>query len=134
MYFGLNIEWMFAKLVLRNGKLGVMCVVISQWGLTRPSSVFFSLGTVRDVVPLANVIPDLFSPEGSSDWLFFLEKSDDPPAPPCERPAILETKTKDISLLFFSLPVKNKMQQSIRDIGVTKKAQTQTKQAFIIYK
>ena len=39
------------KLVLLNGKLGVMRVVTSQWGLTRPSSIFFSLGIVRDVVP-----------------------------------------------------------------------------------
>ena len=42
---------MFAKLVLLNGKLGVMCVVTSQLGLTRPSSIFFSLGLVRDIVP-----------------------------------------------------------------------------------
>ena len=39
------------KLVLLNGKLGVMRVVTSQGGLTRPSSIFFSLGIVRDVVP-----------------------------------------------------------------------------------
>ena len=42
---------MFAKLVLLNGKLGVMRVVTSQWGLTRPSSTFFSSGIVRDIVP-----------------------------------------------------------------------------------
>ena len=45
-------EWMFAKLVLLDGKLGVMRVVTSQWGLTSPSSIFFSLGLVRDIVPL----------------------------------------------------------------------------------
>ena len=27
------------------------CVVTSQWGLTRPYSIFFSLGIVRDIVP-----------------------------------------------------------------------------------
>ena len=31
--------------------LGVMRVVTSQWGLTRPSSIYFGLGIVRDVVP-----------------------------------------------------------------------------------
>ena len=42
---------MFVKLVLPNGKLGVMRVETSQCGLTRPSSIFFSLGIVRDIVP-----------------------------------------------------------------------------------
>ena len=46
-----NSWWMFAKLVLLNGKLGVMRVVTSQLGLTRPSSIFFSSGIVRDIVP-----------------------------------------------------------------------------------
>ena len=39
------------KPVLLNGKLGVMRVATSQWGFTRPSSIFFSLGVVRDIVP-----------------------------------------------------------------------------------
>ena len=43
---------MFAKLVLLNGKLGVMRVVTGQRGLTRPSSIFFSMDIVRDIVPL----------------------------------------------------------------------------------
>ena len=38
-------------LVLQDGKVGVMCVVTGQWGLTKPSSIFFSLGIVRDIVP-----------------------------------------------------------------------------------
>ena len=38
--------------ILFYGKLGVMRVVTSQWGLTRPSSICVSLGIVRDVVPL----------------------------------------------------------------------------------
>ena len=42
---------MFAKLVLLDGKLGVMRVVTSQGGLTRLSSIFFSVGKVRDIVP-----------------------------------------------------------------------------------
>ena len=42
---------MFVKIVLLNGKLGVMRVVTSQWGLTRPSSTFFSSCIVRDIVP-----------------------------------------------------------------------------------
>ena len=37
--------------ILFYGKLGVMRVVTSQWGLTRPFSIYFSLGIVRDVVP-----------------------------------------------------------------------------------
>ena len=48
--FRLDSEWMFAKLVLLNEKLGVMRVVTSQWGLTRPSSIFSNLVTVRDIV------------------------------------------------------------------------------------
>ena len=46
---------MFAKLVLLNGKLGVMHVVTGQCGITRPSSIFLSLGIVRDIVPLVIV-------------------------------------------------------------------------------
>ena len=50
------------KLVLLNGKLGVMRVVTSQWGLTRPSSIYFSLDIVRDVVPhvQADISNDIF--------------------------------------------------------------------------
>ena len=33
------------------GKLGVVRVLTSQWGFTRPSSVNFSMGIVRDIVP-----------------------------------------------------------------------------------
>ena len=51
---------MFAKLVLLNGKLGVMHVVTSQWGLTRPSSLFHSLGIVRDIVPLVICLHEVF--------------------------------------------------------------------------
>ena len=46
-----GLEWMFANFVLQNGKVGVMRVVTSQWGLTRSLSIFFSLGIVRDIVP-----------------------------------------------------------------------------------
>ena len=42
---------MFAKTVLLNRKLGVVLVVTSHLGLTRPSSIFFSFGIVRDIVP-----------------------------------------------------------------------------------
>ena len=34
------------------GKLGVVRVLTSQWGFTRLSSIHFSLGIVRDIVPL----------------------------------------------------------------------------------
>ena len=34
------------------GKLGVVRVLISQLGLTRPSFILFSLGIVREIVPL----------------------------------------------------------------------------------
>ena len=40
---------MFSKLVLLNGELGVMHVVTSQLGLTRPFSVFLSFGMKRDI-------------------------------------------------------------------------------------
>ena len=39
--------------ILFYGKLGVVRILNSQWGFTRPSSIFFfSLGIVRDIVPL----------------------------------------------------------------------------------
>ena len=41
----------FAKLVFLDGKLGVICVVTSQRGLTRPSSMFLSVGIVGDIIP-----------------------------------------------------------------------------------
>ena len=44
---------MLAKLVLLNGKLGVMRGVTSQLALTRPSSIFLSMGIRRDSDPLA---------------------------------------------------------------------------------
>ena len=36
--------------ILFYGKLGVTRVLNSQWGLTRPSSIYFSLSIVRDIV------------------------------------------------------------------------------------
>ena len=38
--------------ILFYGKLGVVRVLTSQWGFTRPSSIYFNLGIVRDIVPL----------------------------------------------------------------------------------
>ena len=38
--------------ILFFGKLGVVRVLSGQWGFTRPSSIYFSLGIVRDIVPL----------------------------------------------------------------------------------
>ena len=47
------------SLFLLNGKLGVMRVVTSQWGLSRPSSIFFSLGIVRGIVPPIIWVPHI---------------------------------------------------------------------------
>ena len=49
--FWLDSERMFVKLVLLDGKQGAMRVVTRQLGLTRPLSIFFSVGLVRDIVP-----------------------------------------------------------------------------------
>ena len=43
-----TVYYMLTKWIL-NVKLGVMRVVTSRWGLTRLSSIFFSLGIVRDI-------------------------------------------------------------------------------------
>ena len=43
--------------ILFYGKLGVVRVLTSQLGFTRPSSIYFSLGIVRNIVPL--VIHDI---------------------------------------------------------------------------
>ena len=53
---------MFVKLVLLDGKLGAMRVVTSQLGLTRPLSIFFSVGLVRDIVP-----PDIHEGDNSGN-------------------------------------------------------------------
>ena len=37
------------------GKLGVARMLTSQWGFARPSSIFFGLGVVRNIVPLVRV-------------------------------------------------------------------------------
>ena len=44
-----------------NGKLGATRVVTSKWGLTRPSSIFFSLGT-GNTTPTGTKENDVFSP------------------------------------------------------------------------
>ena len=53
--FGLDSEWLFAKSVLLDGKLGVMRVVASQRGLFHISQCGYTilgiLGIVRDIVP-----------------------------------------------------------------------------------
>ena len=38
--------------ILCYGKLGVARVFSSQWKFTRPSSIYFSVGIARDIVPL----------------------------------------------------------------------------------
>jgi len=55
--FGLDWEGMFFRLFY--GKLGVVRVLTSQWGFTKPSSIYISLGTVRDIVPLFIPLKDI---------------------------------------------------------------------------
>ena len=51
-WFAFGLDWEILFFRLFYGKLGVVRVLTSQWGFTRPSSICFSLGLVRDIVPL----------------------------------------------------------------------------------
>ena len=50
--FAFGLCWESVFQIQFYGKLGVVRVLTSQWGFTRPSSICFSLGIVRDIVPL----------------------------------------------------------------------------------